>query len=237
MAEYEETNPSTNPRSRRIFDIGDDIEYRGNKWLKSWGYTIFGRNYRLEGTNPERTGKIDGFIVLNNFVYPYDWKSAADFTFKKWINAAGLTTTTNQAKDSGYVAYHPDEVANPSHCPVKEYSLEYYYQAQDYMDSLQKVKHTFPFQLGDGFIFLVCNKNDGFLYEEFVKYNPEAISERLLTLDKGYGIIASGDTCKPFKKPTKTLAKKIREVREYTDKSKRPCNWCGYLDLCWETKK
>lgn len=217
-------------RSRRIFDIGDDIEYRGNKWLKEAGYKIFGRGHKLAGENPERSGAIDGFIVLDDIAYPYDWKSASSWSFKKWLSFAGIDAF--KIKDRGWTFYDPTQVPNREYCPVKQYSKSYYYQGQGYLqllqDSDERDVELEGHRLGDGFFFFVVNKDDACLYQEYMLYNPADIRQRLLTLSDGYGIIEG-------RRKSKKLVKEIRKVREYgvKDINNFPCKGCNHLKLCW----
>lgn len=224
-------NRSFNQRTKRTFEVGDAIEVIGNKLLTEAGFTIFGKDFELTGTNPQHRGLLDGFIIRDGIAWPYDWKSAGSFGFNKWIKLSGKDRFKTQ--QAGWTYYDPRE-SNTDYCPVKLHSSTYYYQAQTYMYDLLRRKEElnldplFPCSIGEGFYFFVFCKDNSALYEEFVPFVPGDIEERFLTLEAGLATINKKGLS------NKQKIEAIRERREYSLKNKDyQCTGCQHLRRCW----
>ncbi len=230
-----------------LFDAGDDAEATLIQRLTDVGYDIIKRGpnnqqFTVTGESPDRAGHLDGFINFEGAWFPFDIKTSGSFGFKEWVGYAGFMP--GEIKARGFQAYDPREVPNSNYQPVEEHSPTYYYQAQGYMElvlsnkkELEQIARFGGKPIGEGFYFFVQNKDNSAMYQEYVPFNKEKIKARLLTLDKGLGIIKT-DAGK-LRKPTKKLANTIRKEREHSVSTKLPwqCKFCPHLRICWGKEK
>lgn len=233
-----------------LWRLGLLIERELIALLQMSGETVVGLQKGYMAEEPPREGHIDGLILRDGKLYAFDIKSANKMSFEKWVKAAGFSPW--QVMRAGEAAFDPRCIKVKSYRPVKKQYEAYYYQAQGYMDMIRSRSEYREFLIEhvaavspdlaaaardgsvpvatDGFYFFVYCKDNSSLYEEFVPFDEKELNARLEYARKGFETIAK-------KKPTKTLARKIRTYREFSpEDGKLPwqCRRCEFMPTCWD---
>lgn len=245
------------PRMLLLWRLGTLIEKEVVALLRMSGEVVVGLQKEYDGADPPREGHIDGLILRDGKLYPFDVKSANKDSFAKWMQAAG--TSIWKAMKAGWAAFDPRLIPVKSYRPVREVASSYYWQAQGYMEMLRGMEVYRSFLVAnmadappklmeaakdgsipvatDGFYFFVYSKNDSTLYEEFVPYDEDAISERLAIARKGWETVEG-------RRRSKKLIGEIRGYREFMpetnvvkgeERVQLPwqCRRCDFIQTCW----
>lgn len=256
IAGYPITTPRM-PRMMILWRLGMLIEREVVALLREAGEVVIGLQKEYVGSEPPREGHIDGLILRDGKLYPFDVKSSNKNSFDKWVQAGGVSPW--KAMRVGWAAFDPRLIEVKSYRPVREVSPAYYWQAQGYMEMLRSRPEYRSFLLHnvaevsdelaaaaendevpvatDGFYFFVYCKDNSTLYEEFVPFDEEAISKRLEEAATGFKVVEG-------KRRSKTLAAKIRTFREMKPETKKgelglpwQCRRCDFTQTCWDDRQ
>lgn len=249
---------SNTPAARTLLTwrAGNDAETELYRLMERVaGYTIVGKQKELIGPNPPREGHIDGMILLDDGrLWLFDAKSANARSFDEWTQNAGQSKWSNLR--DGFVRFDPRLVAGTDYRPVRQQYESYYYQAQGYMQLINSRPEYQSYRIdnmadvsdelkaaavngavpisGDGFYFYVMCKDDSRLYEEYVPYDAEPITDRLERIDEGYRAVIL-ERAKDDEQALIELVRGYREVERKPDgKLHWKCARCPFVKICWE---
>lgn len=256
IAGFSRGNPPP-PRTLMTWRLGNLIETEIYYLMEQEaGFPVVGKQKELIGANPPREGHIDGYILMDGKLWLFDAKSANARSFDEWLGAAGESKWS--VMKSGVGRFDPTDIADPEYRAVRQVYESYYMQALGYLelinnrpeyqwyriDNMADVPPLLAAAAVDGAVpvakegmyFYVYSKDDSRLYEEYVPYDAQHITDRLAGLNSGYQAVKS--RMKPDMSPQETLelVEVIQQYREVPLKEDGSLHWrcsrCPFLGVC-----